>query len=420
MTLVFDRRAQFAGKPQTHAFLVGVSEYTHLPKQTEPPDPEKFNLQRLASPALSAWEICRWLVANADTLACPLATIRLLMSPSAKERKKLTPIDLGAGQQLTRTTVDKADWQHFVPEAIEWRKDASTDRNSMTFFYYSGHGLERLGRPLITLADFTDPAAGGVLQRSCEVAANFMLGMAPSANRPDIARTQFYFVDACRETVTDFPGLANPPGTVWDTLPGVDDRATPMFMASYPGSIAMTIAGRKTDFCEALIKCLDNGAEINDLNDPQQRWPVSSFTLNTALNNHFMQKKTGQYAPATGTTFKNVTLRWLSSPPQVEFRLIIRPDAAVGVTGLALQRMGGGFQKDIPPSAADHPYAVTSQAGIFQLTAKAGAGFADVTEIQLINQQRPNWPISMAAIVPAPAAPAGPPAAPPAGGGAGG
>jgi hypothetical protein len=439
MTLVFDRRAQFAGKPQTHAFLVGVSEYAHLPKPTEPPDPEKFNLQRLASPALSVWEICRWLIANADTLACPLASVRLVMSPSAKEKPKLTPIDLGQGKQLKKTKIDPADWKHFVPEAIEWRKEASADRNSMTFFYYSGHGLERLGTPLITLADFTDPAAGGVLQRSCEVAANFMLGMAPSANRPEVARTQFYFVDACRETVMDFPGLANPPGTVWDTLPGVDDRATPMFMASYPGAIAQTIAGKKTDFCEALIKCLDNGAENRDLNDPQQRWPVSSFTLNTALSNHFQLKKTGQYSTAAGTSFKNVTLRWLTSPPEVAFRLVIRPDAAIGVTGLALERVGGGFHKDIPPSEANHPYAVTSRAGIFQLTAKAAAGFAEVTDIQLINQQTPNWPISMAAIAPAPppaappaapmagppaaplaGPPAGPPAAPPAGGGMGG
>ncbi|MES0020234.1 hypothetical protein [Mesorhizobium sp. M0036] len=390
-----------------------------MPKSTQPADPEKFNLLRLASPALSVWEICRWLVANADSLACPLATIRLLMSPSAKEKQKLTPIDLGEGKQLKRTNIEPADWTHFVTEAIDWRKEAATDPRSMTFFYYSGHGLERLGRPLITLADFTDPAAGGVLQRSCEVTANFVLGMAPSANRPDIARTQFYFVDACRETVMDYPGLANAPGTVWDPLPGIDDRATPMFMASYPGSIAQAIAGKKTDFCEALIKSLENGAENPDMNDPQQRWPVTSFTLNTALDNHFLEKKTGQYAPATGTIFKKVTLRWLTSPPEVEFRLVIRPDAAIGVTGLALERVGGGFRKDISPSAADHPYAVTSQAGIFQLTAKAAAGFADITDTQLINQERRNWPISMA-VAPLAAPPAAPLPAPPAGDGMGG
>lgn len=422
MTLVFDRRRKFKGQSQTHAFLVGVSEYAHLPKATEPPDPKKFNLLRLASPALSTWEICRWLVANADSLACPLATIRLVMSPSAKEKPKLKPIDLGKGKQLTREGINPADWRNFVIAAKDWRKAAAADPGSMTFFYYSGHGLERLGSPLITLADFTDPAAGGVLQCSCEVTANFMLGMAPSNDHPNIARTQFYFVDACRETVMDYPGLANPPGTVWDPLPGVDDRATPMFMGSYPGSIAQTIAGKKTDFCDALTKCLENGAENADLNDLKKRWPVTSFTLNTALSNHFTGAKTGQYAPATGTTFKNVTLRWLTSPPQVEFRLIIRPDAAIERTGLALERVGGGFSQNIPPSAADHPYAVTSKAGIFKLTAEAGAGFKAVTDMQLINQQTPNWPISMTAIPGPPPAPplAAPPAAPPAGGGMGG
>ncbi|OWK22169.1 hypothetical protein AJ88_15645 [Mesorhizobium amorphae CCBAU 01583] len=37
MTLVFDRTAELAGQPQTHAYLVGVSEYPAFPAWTSRP-----------------------------------------------------------------------------------------------------------------------------------------------------------------------------------------------------------------------------------------------------------------------------------------------------------------------------------------------------------------------------------------------
>ncbi|WP_141246070.1 hypothetical protein [Mesorhizobium sp. WSM3859] len=411
MTLVFDRTDQLAGQPQTHAFLLGVSEYKHLPGMEEPADAESFGLKRLASPALSAWEVCRWLVGHADSLFRPLGSIRLLMSPAVDEVRNLTPIAAPKGVQVvnpqgiqtaapegTRITaagVEHADWTSFVKEALAWREAAKSDRNGVSLFYYSGHGLERSGRPLITLADFTDPLAGGKLQRSCEVIANFVLGMAPSPGFENIARNQFYFVDACREQVLDPVGLSAQPGTVWDVLPGIDDRATPTFMASYPGSRALTIRGQPTDFCRGLIEALDKGAENVDQEDAAKRWLVDSVTLSTALDTYFERLGTGQYTPTSGSIFKRPKLCWLPEPPSVDFRVAVSPDMAVSKTEISLTNRGTGLIKRIPASTADHPYQVEMQAGIYELLAKSDGTFPDRSDFQLVNQQLPVWSVVM-------------------------
>lgn len=394
MTLVFDRRQDLGRRAATHAFLVGVSEYLFLPDPKEVARAEQFNLTKLASPALSAWEICRWLVEHCDDLEAPLATIRLLMSPSAQEQRVMRPMTPHQGW-LNENPVT-AIWRNFVREARAWRDDAAAaGREGYTLFYYGGHGLQRFGAPLITLADFLDEDAGGTLQCSCELLANFVGGMAPSENRPDVCRNQFYFIDACREDIVDVKGLSAAPGTVWDPLPTEDDRATPVFMASYPGRVAMNIAGQPTDFCKVLLQALETGAETSDLEDPAERWPVTSFTLNNALERAFAQLGTGQYAPATGVNFRNVRLRWLDAPPPVEFRVSIAPDTAIDVTRLTVTRIDDGEVRTIAPARPDHPYQLTSRAGYFEVVAEADDDFAPRRALQLINQQRPLWPIRM-------------------------
>lgn len=400
MTLVFDRRADLAGQPMAHALLVGVSEYTHLPTVKQPPDPTTFNLRRLGSCALSAWAVCRWLVANADGLACKLGSIRLLMSPSEEERAAFGTIDAAPDTGwlgMSPTDVDPADWGHFVPEALAWRTDAArANRKGLTVFYYSGHGLRRFSQDLITLADFTDPAAGGTLQRSCELNANFVQGMTPTGEtRAEIARNQFYFIDCCREDITEYSGLAAMPGTVWDPLPGVDDRATPVFMASYPGSVAQTIRGRATDFCNGLLHSLETAADGPDPAHAGKGWPVTSHTLSKALDGYFDRLGTGQYAPATGVSFKNVPLRWLDKPPPIEFSLAIDPPDAVKVTTVSLAHVEGFFASEFPAIDDQHPYKVKSRAGIHRLKTESKSKFECCDKLELVTPFWVEWPIDL-------------------------
>src|SRR2546422_10325560 len=85
MTLIFDNRANLQGKPGLHALIAGVSAYPHLPAGTGTPAPDSFGMQQLSSTALSAYKMYRWLEGWQNRLRIPLATCRLLLSPSQDE-----------------------------------------------------------------------------------------------------------------------------------------------------------------------------------------------------------------------------------------------------------------------------------------------------------------------------------------------
>ncbi len=406
MTLVYDRRQDFAGQPMVHAFIVGVSHYAFLPGQNEPTTAEKFHLKKLGSCALSAWEICLWLVANADSLACKLGSIRILVSPSGDEiLRPIPPQIAGDAWKIQKPgDIDPATWDKFRERALEWRVDAATNnRSGQTFFYFAGHGLKQANRDLITLSDFTDPSAGGRLQNSCELISNFVQGMAPTEKRPEIARSQFYFVDCCREDIKDPDIVTSYPGTVWDTLGGLDDRGTAVFMAAYPGARAMAISGQSSDFCQALLKCLDMASEGQDPN-PSKGWPVTSFALNMALERHFAALGTGQYATSSGVSFKNMLFRRLKGPPSIEFSLLISPEAAVDVTTVSLRHLKENLAFTMAVPAERYPFKVRSKAGIHKITATPAGKYAPYEDLLPIS---PSWTELPIDLVPAPDEPVG-------------
>ena len=96
VALVFDNRLSLDGAPGLHAFITGVSDYPYL---SEPAAASRddlsaphFGLRKLASPALSAYRIARALRLWSPTLTVPLATIRLLLSPSFDEKLADRPL----------------------------------------------------------------------------------------------------------------------------------------------------------------------------------------------------------------------------------------------------------------------------------------------------------------------------------------
>ena len=89
MTLVVNRRPQLQGQPCLHAFIVGVSAYRFLPRRDNQDtyDPQvTMGLRQLSSTALSAYHVFCWLQEHQNTLPVPLATVRLLLSPSNEEK----------------------------------------------------------------------------------------------------------------------------------------------------------------------------------------------------------------------------------------------------------------------------------------------------------------------------------------------
>src|SRR5205085_5850611 len=146
---------------------------------------------QLSSTSLTAYKIYQWLLERQARLPLPLATVRLLLSPSNEEAAQI-------GAELNQLGVTACTRQNFAAEARQWRTDASSHNENVTFFYFAGHGVQRSKNDgVLLLEDFGDPAEG-TLHNAAEI-INIFNGMAPPASvQQKMARTQFYFVDACR------------------------------------------------------------------------------------------------------------------------------------------------------------------------------------------------------------------------------
>jgi hypothetical protein len=352
--LIQDNRAQIAG-PGVHAFIVGVSEYQYLPEADEPPEEKTWFFNKLTSAALSAYRIYEWL-SKAD-LRLPVKTVRLLLSTS--------PVERTVEPALAGLNVPTADRDTFKDSAWKWRADAAA-RNSddMTFFYYSGHGLQR--RPdegIMLLADFGDPSDTKLSR--CARFGSILNGMVPSTTFPRIAKTQFYFVDSCRvrpEVLTKFVDLEVPP--IFDTeLNVIDQREAPVWFSTLDGAVAVGRRGRPSYFAEGLVFALDRAAENpEDAEGGGTRWPVTSLTIKTALDRYYDRVGlTTKVIP--GGLVGEPVLRYLNSAPDVDLAIHIGPDLLAGNCSVSLcDGENDTVSKYAPCAQMD-----------LQLTVKAGA-----------------------------------------------
>jgi hypothetical protein len=388
MTLVLDNTATLQG-PGLHALLIGVSRYRHLPDGGGAAAEEPLGLAQLNSTARTADIIYQWLL-KADReqrLPLPLATVRLLLSPSDVE-SDLTP-------------VDPATWVNISREAKAWRTSAAASTDEMTFFYYAGHGIERTkGDSVLLAADFGDPDGGAILGRAIDM-RHIVAGMAPPIDvARQIATTQLYFVDACRTPASDLRQFE------WEEVPkiwsipnsGVDTRAYPIYYAAVPGATAYALPEKQTLFSMALVDCLDRlGGVGPEGNDP--RWRVTSLSLNDSLEeaiatvnetySHLHPDQT--YAP--GGQARKVTITYLTQPPEVEVELTLDPDSAAPFYTLEIEDRDFNVVLTREPIGAV-PLRERLPAGLYSFHAHPSApkpGFRAVKRLESVALPRFPW-----------------------------
>ncbi len=364
MTLVIDRRAELDNQPGTHALIVGVSAYANLPKGDEPGTPESMGLRQLSSTALSAYKIYRWLEAHQENLPRPLATCRLLLSP--------TPAEVVAEPAMDGLA-DRATLENFLRAAKDWRDDANRHVDGITFFYFAGHGAQRTkDDAVILLEDFGD-GLGGPLKNAVDV-GNIHKGMAQSAAFPNLAQTQLYFVDACRDFLSAFRNHEPDDATqVFRVqLTGEDRRVAPIFFAAVPGAKAYALIGEQTLFCKALISCLDNDAgDFREVNG-EDKWCVSVHSLSEALSKLMAEINATQGANqevTVGGLVQEAIIHYLDRPPSVKVILEVEPKDAVEVTQVQVLDDQGMPLPDVPFPLQPYPYQCTWPAGFYTINA---------------------------------------------------
>lgn len=380
MSLVYDCRDKFKGRPGLHAFIIGVSEYPYLQggaKENKDPD-RTLRQGQLTSAATSAHRLYQWLVGQQDKMRlADLASVRLLLSPSQPEAAKgLAPCD-------------RATMQNALVAVGEWREDASSHKDNVALFYFAGHGLEPKAKErALLLEDFGD-GVGAILRNSLNF-ESLHVGMARFKRRRGVAGTQLYFVDACRVT----PAAAKT-YHLKDATPAFeemvrdptdrDDRLASLFYATREGDKAYGYHGGETLFNRALIDCLDGWAGVCEEVDGEMQWCVTLNSLSTAVRtlvgrlgkDHQVKQEV-----VTENIDAELVIRNLDCPPPVALSLQVAPDEAVRDTTIEIMDITkqpvlvtNEHQQlvQVPAPLNPHPFKCTLSAGYYFFNARVPA-----------------------------------------------
>lgn len=361
MSLVIDNRQTLQDKPGFHALIAGVSAYANLPAPDQPASAASFGMRQLSATSLSAYKVYQWLLKCQANLSLPLATCRILLSPTAAELQK-EPALQGLGSACILN--------HFLKDAKEWREDVSTHADNVAFFYFAGHGIQRSKTDQVLLLEDFNDGIGGVLRNSVDV-HSLRNGMAPSAKRPNIGRTQFYFIDACRNLpsqITDFEKLDAT--AVFDVeLSGFDDRRAPIFHAAIPDGKGYAIPLEQTLFCKVLLECLEGSAAEAPEAGGVTRWHVSYKSLSEVLHDELerLSKEYGVEQPSVADGFgKDAIICYLNSAPEVPTVFEVEPSNASIHTRVRIMDDDGMPVRELPLPLNPHPYSEKLPAGFYQ------------------------------------------------------
>jgi hypothetical protein len=318
MTLVVDNRQTVQG-PGVHALIVGVSQYDFLPDVDDPPSPDTWNLTSLGSTAIAAAQVAGWFKHNADRLARPLKTLRVLLSPVESVERPSLPD--WVTQDLLRPT------QACFGDAVQaWRQDCADNSQNVAFFYFGGHGFTRgLGVEdlVLALADFLEPGEG--IPPRVAFASNIFNGMAPQTKDDRVALEQFFFFDCCRTFLgqaKDMDDKSVPSILGVSALEGVgDNRVYAFCRAVNNNASAFASTGSTTYFAASLLDAMENaGRNIGS------QWQVDGFALQGRLIARYPRIAKRLFP------FENINngpvLRRLMAPPSVGLDIFLDPAAA--------------------------------------------------------------------------------------------
>ncbi|MDQ6807293.1 MAG: caspase family protein [Actinomycetota bacterium] len=251
-----------ATKGRLHAMVIGVSRYSHRSNLTTP------------GPAMSAALFAQWLRNEFRHPELALGTMRVLLSPTDQEAE---PAAQAAGRidgEPTRDTVDA--------ELNAWGNRCNRSAADAALLYLAGHGTSMVAAGgLLLLQDFGAP--GAALGRALHIDA------VRDAMETRVAHANFFFVDACQQTMPEQANITNPQAvTGVDLVPG--KRRRKFYRAIYgaaPDEKAWTLAPKEavkhgTVFSKALLQALKTVADFDD--NGRFSVTVNRLIAETALN----------------------------------------------------------------------------------------------------------------------------------------
>ncbi|MGO4394907.1 caspase family protein [Variovorax sp. M-6] len=371
MTLVYSDPTVKIG---LHAILIGVSAYKHLIDGTDEKQ-RNFGLKQLSAPARTVKLIGDWLQENSNRLSAPLKSLRILASAS--------PIELTVDPDIGK--LEGASLKCVQESLKAWQQDASQNADDVSLFYFAGHGIQRTrGDSLLLLDDFLGGATD--LDRAIDV-NNIYNGMGNFASCPNLARTQLYFIDACRSDIAELSEFERQEAAAVFRVEagGSDERNAPIFSAAAPGKETFGRPGDRTLFGEDFLKCLNGAAGDRIAGMPVgKEWVVTMGTLYEALAKLIvsfnavagMQVRSLYLDKSTANT-PSWTLCFLKGAPMVPCLLRVNPPAAASFASICFDPPNAKLNSI--PAPLDNPFKCEKAAGFYNI------------EALLPNDKKPPW-----------------------------
>lgn len=274
MTAVID---DSSGSPGTHALIIGVSAYDYLLGNSK----GRFSKQgsasgfgQLTAAARSAARFATWLMNDYRRKGFPLRSLRVLLSPATEDEVSENLKDM-----LEKDSIPTRD--NVATAFREFKKAAARNPNNIAIVYVAGHGVQFTNTgAVLLLSDFAHPDHEEERYRG----AVDMRAMHESMTYTNGARSQFWFVDICRQRAPDAQDFEELAGVLKFNKDIYGAAAcSPLFLSASTGEQAFAKPGELTLFCEALMLALVEGHAASSDGERSSPWLVSTSGLQMYL-----------------------------------------------------------------------------------------------------------------------------------------
>lgn len=354
MALFFDQIQQI---PQTHIFIIGVGGYPYLNggiKAVQQTFDGAQLLGQLSSPPVSAEAFFDTAMAlhHSGSWIKPLGSIEVLLSPSPSS------VNIFTGKTLEAATIGN------IKKAYRaWKKRCDTNADNVAIFFFCGHGLDKAEHYLLA-EDF-----GETPENPWE--GSFAFDMTRRAFFSCAARTQLFFVDACRQLTSDMLKTDLPMNPI--EPPSLMARDCTFNLTQKAAASNESAYGKKNEvsfYTKALIGAIKGNAVNNDTGE----WRVAMGALASKMNSFLQLEAPGEGYPqrCISTTSDTTDIIRFTTPPLVPLTVTCVPDAALAFANLACRDANTNQAQTRLPSAT--PWKTQIQAGLYQIEASFNEG----------------------------------------------
>ncbi len=312
-------------QPGTHALVVGVSAYEHLGDGNDPtPTGEESQMEQLSAAARSASDFAAWLLNDYRCERAPLKSLRVLLSPSDVEVIHPDIAALLNGDFSSTLKNVKA-------ALVDFRKACDTNTENVLIVYVAGHGVQLTKHgAIVLLNDFGDTAHATKLEGAIDMA-----GVHAGMNHPGTAKTQFWFVDACRQKPRIARRYQSLEGALTLDVRNGTTEASPLFLAATTGKAAFARVGGITLFNEALMWALNGGVAAGPEDEGINCWHIPVTELIKSLPDRVkalaLAEGADQSVDIAGKIHEAV-FHECPTAPKVDLRINVVPDEAQAVS----------------------------------------------------------------------------------------